>query len=316
LALSDALLKKAIEIFNYPGEMGEYGHDEVASLKDMVAAARREGFQRVADLEILAEELAASQADTGDAVAPYSKARLAVGGLELYHSGRDAWIRAADREAMRAELPVATPDVKALRALWEKFDAGAPDVERRFDSGGSHLTHVAGRLLDAGDHALVNRIAARVLQDGTRFPGHWWNIVSASRLARHDLVAARAAIANALLYTESWSPRGLALMYQWFEASGAGAETLAIVYHGAAAWAFDIKGKDYLGWKSLPKPNRLKTRFAPIYAEWVRAVWPGVEAFDRGQLIHLRAMFEDLAGRALADLRRDIDAHLQLLDTQ
>ena len=56
--------------------------------------------------------------------------------------------------------------------------------------------------------------------------------------------------------------------------------------------------------------------FAPIFAEWVRDVWPGVEAFDRGQLIHLRAMFEDIAGRALADLRRDIDAHLQLLETQ
>ena len=113
-----------------------------------------------------------------------------------------------------------------------------------------------------------------MLQDGTCFPGHWWNIVSASRLARRDLVAARAAIANALLYTEAWSPRGLALMYQWFEASGAGADTLAVVYHGAAAWAFDVKGKDYLGWKSLPKPSRLKTRFAPIFAEWVREVWP------------------------------------------
>lgn len=314
--MSDALLKKAIEIFNYPGEMGEFAHDEVAALRDLVAEARREGFQRVADLEVLAEELAASLADTGDSVAPYSKARLAVGGLELYHSGRDAWIRAAEREAMRAELPVATPDVATLRALWERFDARAADVERRFDSSGNHLTHVARGLLDAGEHALVNRIAARVLQDGTRFPGHWWNIVSASRLARHDLVAARAAIANALLYTESWSPRGLALMYQWFEASGAGAETLAVVYHGAAAWAFDIKGTDYLGWKSLPKPTKLKSRFAPIFAEWVREVWPGVDGFDRGQLIHLRGMFEDIAGRALADLRREIDDRLRLLDRQ
>jgi hypothetical protein len=314
--LSDALLRKAIEIFNYPEEMGEYAHDEAAALHELVVVARRDGVRHVVDLEILAEELAASLADEGDGVAPYSKARLAVGGLELYHSGRDAWIRAADREAMRAELPVATPDVKALRALWERFDASAPDVERRFDSGGNHLTHVARGLLDGGEHALVNRIAARVLQDGTRFPGHWWNIVSASRLARHDLVASRAAIANALLYTESWSPRGLALMYQWFEASGAGAETLAIVYHGAAAWAFDIKGTDYLGWKSLPKPNRLKSRFAPIFAEWVREVWPGVDGFDRGQLMHLRAMFEDIAGRALADLRREIDVRLELLGTQ
>ena len=315
--MSDQLLKKAIEIFNYPEQVGGYAHDEVATLQELVAEARRGGFQRLADLEVLAEELAASLAEHGDGIAPYSKARLAVGGLELYHSGRDAWIRATDREAMRAELPVATPDVAALRALWERFDARSPDVEQRFDSGGnSHLTHVARALLDAGEHTLVNRIAARVLQDGTRFPGHWWNIVSASRLARHDLVAARAAIANALLYTESWSPRALALMYQWFEASGASAETLAVIYHGASSWAFDIKGPDYLGWKSLPKPNRLKTRFAPIFAEWVREVWPGVDAFDRGQLMHLRAMFEDMAGRALADVCRDIDARLQLLGTQ
>jgi hypothetical protein len=315
--VSDALLRKAIEIFNYPEEMGEYANDEAAALQDMVAAARRDGSQHVTELQILAEELAATLGSEGDGVAPYSKARLAVGGLELYHSGRDIWVRAADREAMRAEPAVAKPDVAALRALWERFDADAADVERRFDSGGNHLlTHVAGELLEAGEHALVNRIAARVLQDGTRFPGHWWNIVSASRLARRDLVAARPAIANALLYTEAWSPRGLALLYQWFEASGAGAETLAVVYHGAAAWASDIKGRDYLGWKSLPKPNRLKTRFAPIFAEWVREVWPGVDAFDRGQLIHLRAMFEDIAGRALADLRRDIDARLQQLGMQ
>src|SRR5262245_40851104 len=109
--------------------MGGYAHDEVAALHDLVAEAHRDGFARVADLEILAEELAASLADTSDGGAPYSKARLAVGGLELYHSGRDAWIRAAEREAMRAELPVATPDVAALRALWEKFDARSADVE-------------------------------------------------------------------------------------------------------------------------------------------------------------------------------------------
>jgi hypothetical protein len=313
--LSDALLKKAIQIFNYPEEMGAYAHDEAAALQELVAAARRDGSRDLGALEILAEELAASLDDASDG-APYSRARLGIAGLELYHHGRDAWVRAADREAMREEPPVATPDVAALRALWERFDADAPDIERRFDSGGHHLTHVAGELLDAGEHALVNKIAVRVLQDGTCFPGHWWNIVSASRLARHDLVAARAAIANALLYTEAWSPRGLALMYQWFEASGAGADTLAVVYHGAAAWAFDVKGQDYLGWKSLPKPNRLKTRFAPIFAEWVREVWPGVEAFDRGQLVHLRAMFEELAGRALADLRRDIDARLKQLGLQ
>jgi hypothetical protein len=314
--VSDALLKKAIEIFNYPEEMGEYAHDEAAALREMVAAARRDRVPHLSDLEILAEELAASLAEQGDGAAPYSKARLAVGGLELYHSGRDIWVRAAEREAMRAEPPVTKPDVAALRALWEQFDADAPDVERRFDSGGNHLTHVAAELLGAGEHALVNRIAARVLQDGTCFPGHWWSIVSASRLARRDLVAARAAIANGLLYTEAWAPRGLALLYQWFEASGASADTLAVIYHGAAAWAFDIKGRDYLGWKSLAKPNRLKTRFALIFAEWVREVWPGVDAFDRGQLIHLRAMFEQLGGRALADLRRDVDARLQQLETQ
>jgi len=314
--LSDTLLKKAIEIFNYPEEMGEYAHDEAAALQDLVAAARRDGSHHLGELEILAEELAASLDHARDG-APYSKARLGIAGLELYHHGRDTWVRAADREAMREEPAVETPDVAALRALWEQFDADAPDVERRFDSRGDHhLTHIARELLDAGEHALVNRIAARVLQDGTCFPGHWWNIISASRLARSDLVAARAAIANALLYTEAWSPRGLALMYQWFEASGAGADTLAVVYHGAATWAFDVKGKDYLGWKSLPKPSRLKTRFAPIFAEWVREVWPGVEAFDRGQLVHLRAMFEEIAGRALADLRRDIEARLKQLGLQ
>jgi hypothetical protein len=312
--VNDEVLKKAIEIFNYPEEMGEYGHAELASLQQMVAVAVADDQPHLAELEILAEELAEALDEDGEA--PYSKARLGAGGLELYHCGRDVWIPAGEREAMRATPPASTPDPAELRALWAPFDDGAPYVELRFNAGGQYLTHLASQLLEAGEHALVNRIASRVLQDGTRFPGLWWNIVSESRLMRRDLVAARAAIANALLYTQAWAPRGLALMYRWFEASGAGADTLAVVYHGAAAWALNVKGKEYLGWKTLPKPNRLKTRFAPIFAEWVREVWPGVGAFDRGQLLHLRAMFEELAGRALVDLRRDVEVRLHQLGSE
>ena len=62
--MSDALLKKAIEIFNYPEEMGEYAHDEVAALQELVASARRDGFPHLADLQVLAEELAASSSIT------------------------------------------------------------------------------------------------------------------------------------------------------------------------------------------------------------------------------------------------------------
>jgi hypothetical protein len=315
VSVSDALLKKAIEIFNYPEEMGEYAYQEVEMLRTMIARARADGDAHVADLEILREELEASL-DRGSDRAQYVKARVGANGLELFHFGRDAWVSAADRHALRATPPAAKPDAAALRALWEPFDAGVPDVERRFDSTGRDLTHLAGDLLELGEHALVESIAARVLQDGARFPGHWWNMVGGSRLVRRELPAARVAIAHALLYTDRWAPRGLALMYQWFEASGANVETLAVVYHGAAAWALEIKGKDYLGWKGLPRPNRLKTRFAPIFAEWVREVWPGADAFDRDQLLHLRSMFEDIAGRTLTDLRRDVDTRLQQLATQ
>ena len=57
--MSDALLKKAIEIFNYPEDMGgEYAHDEAAALQELVVAARRDGFASLDEVaDVISEYL-------------------------------------------------------------------------------------------------------------------------------------------------------------------------------------------------------------------------------------------------------------------
>ena len=293
--------------------MGEYAKDEAAALQDMVAAARRDGSQHVTELQVLAEELAAALGSESDGVAPNWMARLrgrprssittvATSGARCRSRG-DAR-GAGGCKATRGGVACALAAVRRRRrGRLAPVDSGEPPPDGR------------RRRAPRGERAWRGSIGSPRARRRTAPASRARGTSSRHLLARAILFPPRAPRLQTRCQIEARPPRGPALLYQWFEGERRRRRNAGRRLSGAAAWASDIKGRDYLGWNSLPKPNRLKTRFAPIFAEWVRGrpASTGSTAASSPPAGHV----EDIAGRALADLRpRHRDPRLQQLGMQ
>lgn len=262
-------LAAALAAFNHPMEMGERFEDALVELEALAAGppADATAEQRAMVAALRAEAGAAVGEEHGDGMAPYIAARLVDGRLELQHTGTGAWIDHRAREAHRADAS-ASPELGDLRARWRTFDGRGPDIEARYldhVGDGRTLMDLAAELRAGGEGALAEEIAHTALREGARYPGRWWSLIGERCLERGDLPGARAAGARALLNVNSYRPDALALMFRWYEQSGADDELLGLIYHGASAWSFDLKKKTWLGWRQLPKPPRLKSAFGDLF---------------------------------------------------
>jgi len=331
-----------VAAYNYPNERGERVLDSFLTIREALPSLSPH-LQSVAEV-LLAELGLAVEWEAGEGEStPYALARVEDDGtFALYHHEREVWVPLDELEAMRPSPP---SKLGRVRKLVEGFELGDEPEARFEEATGERLTHAVATLIERGENDLAERIARHVLEHEARFelrekrragrraralgepqadslrqgdwndrpttssPVHWWGLLGESRLARGAFDdETREVIGRALFYMESGSPTVPALMYRWYEGTGADLDTRALVFYGLQSYCHRLGTE--VKRPHAPKPKRLKSRFGAIFAEWFERYWPGVDGFDDGELLHLISVIDALAKRPLNARRKELRARL------